>query len=174
MLRFEHLSTISYASVSPSEPHWLHVNVHQIGVLKADVCPVLSLDMRLFTRLGARAGYDARSARRIQVHPMIPAAGHLMPCRQGCQRSIKFFYFGLNILSRKQVEIDVYDISITPKFRLPKTDFSRHSRVCIQYVLCLFAQCVHKVCINRLGAHFCSLHYWVCTVQIVCTHCMHK
>jgi hypothetical protein len=37
MLGFEHMSPGSYVSVSPSKPHGLHVNMHQIGVLKADI-----------------------------------------------------------------------------------------------------------------------------------------
>jgi hypothetical protein len=40
------------------------------------------------------AGYDAISARRIQVHTMMPAAGNSVPCGPGCRRPItNVFYF---------------------------------------------------------------------------------
>jgi hypothetical protein len=47
----------------------------------------------LFSRLGAWAGYYACSARRIEVHPTMPAAGHSVRCRTGCRRPITFFEF---------------------------------------------------------------------------------
>ncbi len=45
----------------------------------------------LITRLGAWAGYYACKARRIQVHPTMPAAGHPVRCRPGCRRPKTFF-----------------------------------------------------------------------------------
>ena len=43
----------------------------------------------------------------------------------------------------------------------------------MHFVCILFAQCVLKVCISRLSAHFVWLHYWVCRLfaHIICMKC---
>jgi hypothetical protein len=93
----------------------------------------------------------------------------------------------------------VYDISITPKYSLPKIWLKYTQRYAYSmYFVCLMCTqsvhqqtwstllqvtllgvqivctyCMHKVCICRLGAHYCILQYVMCTLSayIVCMKC---